>query len=119
MSKKKDKKNKLLGYDTTITVGSAKNYDWDYIFNSASDNIARYLYPKATEEEFVSPIDHHIYDPPFTHVWWKDGTKTVVATHDEPYTEEYGLAMAWMRKIYPSRAAFLRDVEAGFRVKEK
>ena len=72
-----------------------------------------------TEEEFVSPIDHHIYDPPFTHVWWKDGTKTVVATHDEPYTEEHGLAMAWMRKIYPSRAAFLRDVKAGFQVKEK
>jgi len=54
--------------------------------------------------------DQIIFNPPATIVNWDDGTKTVVKTHDEPFDKEKGLAMAFMRKIYGSRNAFLKEL---------
>lgn len=39
-----------------------------------------------------------IFNPPATIVFWNDGTKTVVKTHDELFDWEKGLAMAICKK---------------------
>jgi len=55
-----------------------------------------------------------IYNDRATICYWKDGTKTVVkATDDEHMTHEHGVAMAVVRKLYPSRQEFLRTVKSG------
>ena len=55
-----------------------------------------------------------IYNDRATIRYWKDGTKTVVkATDDEHMTHEHGVAMAVVRKLYPSRQEFLRTVKSG------
>jgi len=61
--------------------------------------------------EIVPKPDRIIFNPPATIVNWNDGTKTVVKTHDEPFDREKGLAMAFMRKIYGSRNAFMCELE--------
>lgn len=47
-----------------------------------------------------------IFNPPATIVYWEDGTKTVVKADNDVFSEEFGYAMACMRKIYGSRAEF-------------
>ena len=55
-----------------------------------------------------------IYNDRATICYWKDGTKTVVkATKDDHMTHEHGVAMAIMRKLFPSRQEFLRVVNSG------
>lgn len=44
-------------------------------------------------------IDHIIFNNPATIVYWTDGNKTVVKAHDEEFSEEHGLAMAFARKV--------------------
>ena len=59
---------------------------------------------------------HIIYQPEhkITIVIWEDGTKTMVkCSEDEQYIPEYGVAMATIKKIYGSRAEFLRKVDSG------
>lgn len=54
-----------------------------------------------------------IFNPPATIVYWEDGTKTVVKTSEsckDIYDEEYGLAMAYVKKIFGSRIAFKKLV---------
>ena len=56
-----------------------------------------------------------IYNDRATICYWKDGTKTVVkATEDDHMTHEHGIAMAIVRKLYPSRQEFLRTVNSGY-----
>lgn len=56
------------------------------------------------------------YLPPYTLVIWDDGTWTIVKTHNDPFDEEYGYAMAIARKFYGgNRSAFLKDVEGAVR----
>lgn len=44
-----------------------------------------------------------------TVVYWEDGTKTVVkCSENETFIPEVGLAMAFIRKLYPNRSEFLR-----------
>ena len=47
-----------------------------------------------------------IFNPPTTVVYWEDNTKTVVRCHKDDFSEEFGFAMACMRKIYGTRANF-------------
>ena len=55
-----------------------------------------------------------IYNERATICYWKDGTKTVVkATDDDHMTHEHGVAMAIVRKLFPSRQEFLRTVKSG------
>lgn len=58
----------------------------------------------------VPLIDKIIYSNPATIVFWADGTKTVVKCDNEPFSEEHGLAMAYMRKIYSSRSEFKKEI---------
>lgn len=54
------------------------------------------------------------YFPPYTLVVWDDYTWTMVKTHGDPFSKEFGYAMAIVRKFYDgNRSAFLRDVESG------
>jgi hypothetical protein len=60
-----------------------------------------------------------VYDNPYTFVFWNDGTRTTVKANNDPFSEEYGLAMAFVRKIYGgNRSQFLRDVENGKEISE-
>lgn len=54
-------------------------------------------------------VEKVIFNPPATVVMWADGSKTVVKTHGEKFSEEHGLAMAIARKYFGgSRNAFQR-----------
>lgn len=71
-------------------------------------------------EEFLSllseqkpqPLDRSfeakqvIFNPPATIVYWKDGTKTIVRCSNDEFTEEFGFAMACVRKLYGGRSLF-------------
>lgn len=56
-----------------------------------------------------------IFNPPATIVEWEDGTKTVVKCHDDEFSEEFGYAMAVMRKIYGSRKNFMAQFKDAYR----
>lgn len=56
-----------------------------------------------------------IFNPPATIVEWSDGTKTVVKCHDDEFSEEFGYAMAVMRKIYGSRKEFMAQFKNAYR----
>lgn len=63
-----------------------------------------------------------IFNPPATIVYWDDGTKTVVKTSqqfNDEFDEEIGLAMAYVRKIYGSRSAFLKTIQSAERKKNE
>ena len=72
---------------------------------------------RMTVHWYYSPnIKKVIFCPPATIVMWADGTKTVVRTHDEEFSEEHGLAMAIAKKYFGSRSEFLRVVKNAKRV---
>ena len=48
---------------------------------------------------FPCRIDRAIFHDPATVVYWKDGTKTVVKCHNEPFDREKGLAMCIAKKV--------------------
>lgn len=79
--------------------GNLKNYKWGIVFGTIEE-------PKLRPEKIY-------YDEPFTTVIWNDGTKTTVRANNENFTKEFGLAMAYMKKLYGNRSEFLRDVESG------
>lgn len=97
------------GYDSDQTVDGWEWKSWGNEFGDTITLSSQWFkqYPE---------IDHIIYDKPWTKVYWTDGTKTEVKTHNDKYTKEYGLAMAWMRKIYGTRSAFLKAVKSGYKV---
>lgn len=61
-------------------------------------------------------IEKVIFNPPATVVIWKDGTKTVVKSGEEEFSEEYGLAMAIVKKMFKSRNQFKKCVKDAVRV---
>lgn len=60
-----------------------------------------------------------IFNPPATIVYWPDGDKTVVRCDNDTFSEEFGYAMACMRKIYGSRAEFKAQFKNAFRPQQK
>ena len=74
------------------------------------------------EWHFMPGINRIIFNDPATIVYWADGTKTVVKTHDEEFSEEHGLAMAFAKKVLETsygnknpRAGFKRLVREATR----
>ena len=71
------------------------------------------------QKRTVNAISLHpknvIFNPPATIVEWEDGSKTVVKCHDDEFSEEFGYAMAVMRKIYGSRKEFLAQFKNAYR----
>lgn len=64
------------------------------------------------EEMEMFKIEKIIYNNPATIVWFADGEKVVVKTHNEKFDKEKGVAMAIARKFY-GRSEFVRIVESG------
>lgn len=60
-----------------------------------------------------------IFNPPATIVYWKDGDKTVVRCDNDEFSEEFGFAMACMRKIYGTRANFKAQFKGAYRPQAK
>lgn len=60
-----------------------------------------------------------IFNPPATIVYWKDGDKTVVRCDNDEFSEEFGFAMACMRKIYGTRANFKAQFKDAYRPQAK
>ena len=56
-----------------------------------------------------------IFNPPATIVYWEDGDKTVVRCDNDVFSEEFGYAMACMRKAYGSRANFKAQFKNAYR----
>ena len=56
-------------------------------------------------------IDKVVYNDPATIVFWTDGSKTVVKTHEEAFSKEHGLAMAIAKKYFGTRAKFKKAVK--------
>ena len=57
-----------------------------------------------------------IYNDPATIIYWKDGSKTVVQVHNEPFDYEKGLLMAMFKKMHGNSGSFndvLRDIIGG------
>ena len=51
----------------------------------------------------IPAVNHIIFNPPATIVFWDDGTKTVVkCMEDQPYEKYAGFAMACMKKMFGS-----------------
>ena len=48
-------------------------------------------------------------------VYWRDGTKTVVRCDNDEFSEEFGFAMACMRKIFGARNAFKAQFKNAYR----
>lgn len=68
------------------------NYEYDYI---------------ASRMVMIPKIKDVIFNNPATIVKWADGTKTVVKVQKgEPYDEEKGLAMAFIKKIYDNKGNY-------------
>lgn len=54
------------------------------------------LSPKEIRESLIKKV---IFNYPAIIVFWKDGTKTVVKSNNEPYDKEKGLAMAFIKRM--------------------
>lgn len=77
---------------------------------------ARFTPPAAVQQKKCSLHPKNvIFNPPATIVEWEDGTKTVVKCHDDEFSEEFGYAMAVMRKIYGSRKNFMAQFKDAYR----
>lgn len=76
--------------------------------------------PPPTENEVVCLTPKQIiFNPPATVVYWADGDKTVVRCDNDVFSEEFGFAMACMRKIYGTRANFKAMLKNAYRPQEK
>jgi hypothetical protein len=64
--------------------------------------------PPAKMMPAIPRIDHVIFNPPCTIILWDDGTKTIVKTHEEEFSEEHGFGMAMIKKQFGSRSAYLK-----------
>lgn len=60
-----------------------------------------------------------IYSNPATICYFSDGTKVVSkCSDDETYSQEFGVMACIVKKIYGSRAQFLKTVDNGYNQKE-
>ena len=55
-----------------------------------------------------------IFSPPMTIVFWSDRSKTIVKATDEKFVDEFGFAMALVKKLFPSRNKFLKMIKESY-----
>ena len=93
------------------TYGTAYNYNWD---SSVWDTIYKKR-PSLNDLKNLLKPERVIFNNPATIVYWNDGSKTVVkCSENEEFIPEVGLAMAFIRKIYPNRSEFLKFLETAY-----
>lgn len=94
-----------------VTYSSCPNNTWYYAVHSVTGGL---LAPPNKKDDYVP--DHVIFNDRTTVVIWKDGSKTIVRCADnEPFIEEVGFAECVVKKLYGSRANFLKIVENAYR----
>lgn len=105
--------NSVPQYKTRI---SSNGVEW---YPECSNIFLPYYYITYSLKNTLKP-EKIIFNDPATIVYWNDGTKTVVkCSKNEKFIEEVGLAMAFMKKLYPSRSEFLRLVENAYHQENK
>lgn len=55
-----------------------------------------------------------IFNPPITIVYWNDKTKTIIKATNEKFVDEFGFAMALVKKLFPSRSKFLKMIKESY-----
>ena len=60
-------------------------------------------------------VNKIVFNPPLTIVQWKDDTETRVRCDNDEFSEEFGFAMACMRKIFGTRKAFKNQLKNAIR----
>ena len=70
-------------------------YNWTFSGPSSAISISSSLPPNTVKLD----IKRVIHNAPATIILWKDGTKTVVKAHNEPFDPENGFAMAVCKKL--------------------
>lgn len=90
--------------------------------NTKEINLDDLIKTPVVEEDHEEPtmitdqIKKVIYNDPATIIYWKDGSKTVVKVHNEPFDCEKGLLMAMFKKMYGNTGNFndiLKDIISG------
>jgi uncharacterized protein YlzI (FlbEa/FlbD family) len=64
-------------------------------------------------------IKQVIFNNPATIIIWKDGSKTVVKASGDEFNEEFGFAMAYLKKIFGERNKYLKYIKNAQRPQEK
>lgn len=110
-----DSLNEILGISKTPATPTC------YERNSAMSASAPVTPPPIAESRAVVCLTPKqiIFNPPATIVYWADGDKTVVRCDNDVFSEEFGYAMACMRKIYGTRANFKALLKDAYRPQEK
>ena len=89
--------------------GPEWKYEWEAKWDSSKKEdktmfVGEYERMKAKIKPEIKDV---IFNNPATIVKWADGTKTVVKVQNgEPYDEEKGLAMAFVKKIYGNKGNY-------------
>lgn len=68
---------------------------------------------KPVKSRRMPEIKKIYFNDPYTIVIFQDGTKSMVKTNDEEFSEEHGLAMAIAKRYFGNRTRFLKAVESG------
>ncbi len=98
------------------------NYEIDMstitIKNKRGNIVGSYIdyFPTLT---VLPEIKQVIFNNPATIVMWKDGTKTIVKTHNEEFDEEKGLAMAYLKKVFGGRNQYIKYIKNANRQEKK
>jgi hypothetical protein len=64
-------------------------------------------------------IKQVIFNNPATIIMWKDGTKTVVKASNDEFSEEFGFAMAYLKKVFGGRSQYMKHVKNASRQEKK
>jgi len=55
-----------------------------------------------------------IFNSSTTIVYWNDRTRTTVKATNEKFVDEFGFAMALVKKLFPSRNKFLKMIKESY-----
>lgn len=112
----------MNNYDLSWSI---QKYPYSH-FNLMYNNLFTYIFPANTEDkeqrmlkELLNP-KQVIFNNETTVVVWQDGSKTIVnRSGDDKFTEEVGVAMCYMKKLFGDRSKFLKLVEKAYRQPER
>jgi hypothetical protein len=65
--------------------------------------------------KLIPEIKQIIFNNPATIIMWKDNTKTVVKAVNEPFDEEKGFAMAYLKKVFGHRNTYMKIIKKASR----
>ncbi len=114
-----------ITFDSNGDCTAKATCDYDLYSMTATINEATSLYkcidkimkgvsptmPTTVQKYLTKPeIEKVIFNEPATVILWKDGTKTVVKAHNEPYDEEKGFVMAYLKRLLGNDNTFNKEI---------